>query len=56
MSVTGNVPENNTQEELDKIDKEIDRLQEQKQRIEKDLIRNYSWFHETFRKLKKERG
>lgn len=56
MSVTGNLPENSTQAELDRIDKEIDRLQEQKQKIEKDLTYNYNLFHETFRKLRKERG
>ena len=49
------IPANSPQKELDRIDREIDRLQEQKQKVEKDLAYNYNLFHETFRKLK-ERG
>ena len=47
-----NIPANSPQKELDRIDREIDRLREQKQKIEKDLAYNYNLFHETFRKLK----
>lgn len=38
------------------IEKEIDRLHEQKKKIEAEIRHNYGEFYETFKILKKERG
>lgn len=54
-SISVDIPANSPRKELDRIDREIDRLQEQKQKVEKDLAYNYNLFYETFKKLK-ERG
>ena len=42
--------------ELEMIEKEIDRLHEQKKKIEAEIRHNYFKFYETFKRLKKEKG
>ena len=42
--------------ELEMIEKEIDRLHEQKKKIEAEIKHNYGEFYETFKILKKEKG
>ena len=57
MPETGqSVPISGTQQKLEMIEKEIDRLHEQKKKIEAEIRHNYGEFYETFKILKKERG
>ena len=57
MLETGqSVPISGTQQKLEMIEKEIDRLHEQKKKIEAEIRHNYFKFYETFKRLKKEKG
>lgn len=56
MPEIGQIPMSGTQQELDRIEEEIERLKEVREKNEKELARNYTKFYQVFKILKKERG